>query len=49
MTVTHNGIITKMGVGWGYTEDPFFRQRYPDISNRIDAFFNTDGYPKWEE
>ena len=49
MTVVNNGIITFMSVGWGYTEDPFFSQRYPDICRRIDAFFNSDGYPKWEE
>ena len=49
MTVVNNGIITFMSVGWGYTEDPFFSQRYPDICRKIDAFFNSDGYPKWEE
>lgn len=49
MTIINNGIITFMSVGWGYTEDPFFSQRYPDICRKIDAFFNTDGYPKWKE
>ena len=49
MTIVNNGIITFMSVGWGYTEDPFFSQRYPDICRKIDAFFNSDGYSKWEE
>ena len=46
---THNGVITYMGIGWEDASLSKIKVLYPNILNKLEAFFGTSNNFEWEE
>ena len=46
---THNGVITYMGIGWEDASLSKIKVLYPNVLNKLEAFFGTSNNFEWEE